>query len=41
MIATLLERVASTGVRFAILDLTGADFEPDTIAYLARMTTGC
>ena len=38
MTIALLERVASTNTRFAILDLTGADFQADTAHYLGRMT---
>lgn len=38
MTIALLERVASTKTRFAILDLTGADFQADTAQYLGRMT---
>ena len=38
MTIALLERVATTHTRFAILDLTGADFQSDTVQYLGRMT---
>lgn len=37
MTVELLERVASTATRFAILDLTGAQFRSETVQYLARM----
>ena len=38
MTAELLDRVASTATRFAVLDLTGAQFRSETVQYLARMT---
>lgn len=38
MTVELLERVASTATRFAVLDLTGAQFRSETVQYLARMT---
>ncbi|PRQ01075.1 Blue-light photoreceptor [Enhygromyxa salina] len=37
MTAVLLERVAASATRFAILDLTGAEFRSETVQYLARM----
>lgn len=38
MISELLDHVAHTSTRFAVLDLTGADFRSETVQYLARMT---
>lgn len=38
MTAELLDRVATTATRFAVLDLTGAQFRSETVQYLARMT---
>lgn len=38
MTAELLDRVAATSTRFAVLDLTGAQFRSETVQYLARMT---
>jgi PAS domain S-box-containing protein len=38
MTAELLDRVAKTATRFAVLDLTGAQFRSETVQYLARMT---
>jgi PAS domain S-box-containing protein len=38
MIAELLDRVAKGEIRFAILDLTGAEFQGGSVEYLARMT---
>lgn len=38
MTAVLLDRVASSTTRFAVLDLTGAEFRSETVQYLARMT---
>jgi PAS domain S-box-containing protein len=38
MTAELLDRVAATATRFAVLDLTGAQFRSETVQYLARMT---
>jgi PAS domain S-box-containing protein len=38
MIAELLDRVAKGAIRFAILDLTAAEFQDATVEYLARMT---
>lgn len=38
MTSVLLDRVASSSARFAVLDLTGADFRAETAQYLARMT---
>lgn len=38
MIAALLDRVAQGKIRFAIVDLTAAVFQGDTVEYLARMT---
>lgn len=38
MISELLDHVANTSTRFAVLDLTGADFRNETVQYLARMT---
>lgn len=38
MIAELLDRVAKGAIRFAILDLTAAEFQGGTVEYLARMT---
>ncbi|NVB38853.1 PAS domain-containing protein [Pseudenhygromyxa sp. WMMC2535] len=34
----LLERVAESAIRFAIIDLTGAEFHTETVQHLARMT---
>jgi PAS domain S-box-containing protein len=38
MTRELLDHVAQTSTRFAVLDLTGADFRSETVQYLARMT---
>jgi PAS domain S-box-containing protein len=38
MSAELLDRVTKGAIRFAILDLTAAEFQGGTIEYLARMT---
>src|SRR5690606_34694031 len=38
MTTELLDRVVQTAARFAVLDLTGAEFRPETAQYLARMT---
>lgn len=38
MTAALLERVAKEAIRFAILDLTAAEFQHGTVESLARMT---
>ncbi len=38
MIAELLDRVSAGAIRFAILDLTAAQFTGGTVGYLARMT---
>lgn len=38
MTEELLGRVASTRSRFAVLDLTGAEFRGETVQYLGRMT---
>lgn len=38
MIAELLDRVSKGAIRFAILDLTAAEFQDGTVEYLARMT---
>jgi rsbT co-antagonist protein RsbR len=38
MLAVLLDRVAKGAIRFAILDLTAAEFQGGTVEYLARMT---
>jgi PAS domain S-box-containing protein len=38
LIAELLDRVAKGATRFAILDLTAAEFQGGTVEYLARMT---
>lgn len=38
MTSELLERVAASRARFAVLDLTGAKFRGETVQYLARMT---
>lgn len=38
MTSELLEHVAQTSTRFAVLDLTGAEFRSETVQYLARMT---
>ena len=38
MTVELLDRVAATATRFAVLDLTGAQFRSETVQYLARMT---
>lgn len=38
MIAELLEHVTGGAIRFAILDLTAAEFQDGTVEYLARMT---
>jgi PAS domain S-box-containing protein len=38
MTAELLDRVATTAARFAVLDLTGAQFRSETVQYLGRMT---
>jgi PAS domain S-box-containing protein len=38
MIGELLDHVAHTSTRFAVLDLTGAEFRSETVQYLARMT---
>lgn len=37
MTSALLDRVAASSSHFAVLDLTGADFEVETAQYLARM----
>jgi PAS domain S-box-containing protein len=38
MTEELLDRVAATRSRFAVLDLTGAEFHDETVQYLGRMT---
>lgn len=38
MTSELLDHVAKTSTRFAVLDLTGAEFRSETVQYLARMT---
>jgi PAS domain S-box-containing protein len=38
MTSELLDHVARTSTRFAVLDLTGAEFRSETVQYLARMT---
>lgn len=38
MTSELLEHVTRTSTRFAVLDLTGAEFRRETVQYLARMT---
>jgi anti-anti-sigma regulatory factor len=38
MIALLLDRVVETAARFAVIDLTAADFAAETAQHLARMT---
>ena len=38
MTAMLLERVVQTAARFAVIDLTAADFEVETAQHLVRMT---
>lgn len=38
MTEELLDRVAKTATRFAVLDLTGAQFRSESVQYLARMT---
>lgn len=38
MTTELLDRVVQTAAQFAVLDLTGAEFRPETAQYLARMT---
>jgi PAS domain S-box-containing protein len=38
MTSELLTHVATTSTRFAVLDLTGAEFRSETVQYLARMT---
>lgn len=38
MTAELLDHVAATGSRYAVLDLTGAEFRNETVQHIARMT---
>lgn len=38
MTSELLDHVAKTSTRFAVLDLTGADFRRETVQYLGSMT---
>jgi PAS domain S-box-containing protein len=38
MTSELLDHVAQSATRFAVLDLTGAEFRSETVQYLARMT---
>lgn len=38
MTSELLEHVSQTATRYAVLDLTGAEFRSETVQYLARMT---
>jgi PAS domain S-box-containing protein len=38
MTSELLDHVAVTASRYAVLDLTGAEFRSETVQYLARMT---
>jgi PAS domain S-box-containing protein len=38
MTSELLDHVSQTATRFAVLDLTGAEFRSETVQYLARMT---
>jgi PAS domain S-box-containing protein len=38
MTSELLDHVSKSATRFAVLDLTGAEFRSETVQYLARMT---